>query len=133
VNETVLALDPGRQKCGLALGRAGVILARAVVPTSGLAPAVEKLARQYRLDRVVVGTGTGSTEVRAALAGVPDLPPPEMVEEAGTTLEARRRYFRDHPPRGWRRLLPLTLQLPPEPYDDYVAELLLERALQASV
>jgi len=60
---------------------------------------------------------------------VTGLPSVETVEETGTTLEARRRYFRDHPPRGWRRLLPITLQLPPEEYDDYVAELLLERVL----
>jgi hypothetical protein len=52
-----------------------------------------------------------------------------LIEEAGTTLAARARYFKEHPRRGWRRLLPLGLQTPPEPYDDYVAVLLAEAAL----
>jgi hypothetical protein len=54
-----------------------------------------------------------------------------LAEEAETTLVARRRYFRDHPPRGWRRLLPLSLQVPPEPYDDYAAAIIGERYLHA--
>ncbi len=95
-----------------------------MVPT-----AVSDWVRRYGVIRIVVGGGTGSSAVRAALSRVAGLPPLETVEETGTTMEARRRYFRDHPPRGWRRLLPITLQLPPEEYDDYVAELLLERAL----
>ncbi len=78
-----------------------------------------------------MGAGTGSRDVISALRTLSGLPPLETVEEAGTTLEARRRYFRDHPPRGWRRLVPLSLHHPPEEYDDYVAELLLERVLGA--
>jgi hypothetical protein len=55
--------------------------------------------------------------------------PLRAVDEHGTTLRARARYFTDHPPRGWRRLIPRSLQTPPEPYDDYVAVLLAEAAL----
>ena len=48
------------------------------------------------------------------------------IDEAYSTLEGRRRYLQEHR-RGWRRLLPLGLQAPPEPYDDYVAVVLGER------
>jgi len=129
VSETVLALDPGRLKCGLAVGRPGAVLSRAIVPTGQVPAAVADWVKRYGVARIIVGGGTGSGAVLAALARVTGLPSVETVEETGTTLEARRRYFRDHPPRGWRRLLPITLQLPPEEYDDYVAELLLERVL----
>jgi len=129
VSETVLALDPGRLKCGLAVGRPGAVLSRAIVPTGQVPAAVADWVKRYGVTRIIVGGGTGSGAVLAALARVTGLPSVETVEETGTTLEARRRYFRDHPPRGWRRLLPITLQLPPEEYDDYVAELLLERVL----
>ena len=50
--------------------------------------------------------------------------------EAGTTLAARQRYWQLEPPRGWRRLLPEGLRLPPRDIDDVVAQLLLERHLQ---
>lgn len=130
-NDVVLAVDPGRLKCGVAVGRRGLILARSVVPLDRVAEVVGAWARQFGARRLVVGEGTGSGAVRRALASQAGLPPLEIVEETGSTLEARRRYFRDHPPRGWRRLLPLSLQVPPEAYDDYVAELLLERALRA--
>lgn len=126
--EVVLAVDPGRLKCGIAVGGRGSVLARAVVPAGQVAEVVASWAREFGVKRVLVGRGTGSLAVREVLAGVAGLPSIEGVEEAGSTLEARRRYFRDHPPRGWRRLLPLSLQVPPEAYDDYVAELLIERA-----
>lgn len=125
----MLAVDPGRLKCGLVVGRRGSLLARAVVSTEQVPHTVGAWAREYGVTHIVIGGGTGSGALRAALAAIPGLPTPEIVREAGTTLEARRRYFRDHPPRGWRRLLPLSLQVPPEDYDDYVAELLLERVL----
>ena len=34
------------------------------------------------------------------------------VDEFETSRLARALYFNDHPPRGWRRLIPLGLQLP---------------------
>ena len=129
MSETVLAVDPGRHKCGLAVGQRGAVLARAVVPRDQIAAAVAAWAQRYGVSRIVLGCGTGSDAIRIALASVRGLPPLETVQEAGTTLQARRRYFRDHPPRGWRRLIPLSLQFPPEAFDDYVAVLLLDRAL----
>ena len=36
-------------------------------------------------------------------------------------------YWREHPPRGLMRLIPVTMQVPPVPVDDYVAVILAER------
>lgn len=125
----VMAVDPGRLKCGIAVGRRGVILARTVVATDRVTEVVDAWVEEFGVQRVLLGEGTGSATVRGALRGLAGRVRIERVAETGSTLEARRRYFRDHPPRGWRRLLPLSLQVPPEAYDDYVAELLLERAV----
>jgi hypothetical protein len=54
-----------------------------------------------------------------------------LVDERETTLQARERYWEHNPRRGWRRLLPSSLQTPPEPVDDFVALILAERVLAA--
>lgn len=123
----VLAIDPGRAKCGVAVGRRGAILARAVVPLDALVHTVRVWVEAFGVGEVLLGAGTGHDRVRALLAAVPGLPPVRTVPERSSTLEARRRYFAEHPPRGWRRLLPLSLQVPPEEYDDYAAVVLIER------
>lgn len=130
-SQAILAVDPGREKCGLAvLGVAdGRVLAHLVVPVSGLVSAVTALRERHPFALAAVGDRTGSAEVQAALAsGIPDLTF-RTVREADTTLEARRLYFADHPPRGWRRLIPRSMQLPQEAYDDYSAIALGRRFL----
>ncbi len=124
----VLAVDPGRQKCGLAVCDPEGVLGHRVVPLGEVAVAVRKWIRAYNVEIVVVGGSTGSAEVlsRVSQAGVPV----RTVPEQGTTLGARRRYFQDHPPRGWRRFVPVSLQVPPEPVDDYSAILLAEAYLR---
>ncbi len=123
----VLAVDPGRQKCGLAIGEGGTIARMGIVAASVLVETVSAWVREYAPERIILGNRTGAKDLyRLLTARIPDVPV-VLVEEAGTTLEARRRYFREHPPRGWRRLLPWSMQRPPEPYDDYVAVLLAER------
>ena len=44
-----------------------------------------------------------------------------LVDEKNTTVEGRAMYFKYTPRRGWRRFVPLSLQYPPEPVDDFVA------------
>ena len=75
---------------------------------------------------MVIGDGTGSRHWCQRLA--PELPL-QLVNEHGTTLAARRRYWELEPPSGWRRLLPAGLRQPPRDWDDVVAQLLLERWL----
>jgi len=80
-------------------------------------------------DLVIIGGGTTSnsivSRIREELAGVAIL----VVDERDTTLQARERYWVNTSRHGWRRLLPATLQVPPEPVDDFVALILAERVL----
>ncbi|HWR38259.1 MAG TPA: pre-16S rRNA-processing nuclease YqgF [Patescibacteria group bacterium] len=130
----VAAVDPGRQKCGLAVvHREQGILYRSVVETENLPEQLMTVVQRYRPDRILLGDGTGQAPVAAALQknldGVTGQPllPITSVDEYGTTEQARQRYWREQPPRGWRRLLPQGLLMPPVPVDDYVAVLLAER------
>ncbi|MEN3000766.1 MAG: hypothetical protein ABDI19_02860 [Armatimonadota bacterium] len=136
-----LAIDPGTQKAGVAIAdlpdqplpegqllNTVQVLHRAVVPIEELFARLPEWLAQYAPQRLLLGTGTGS---KALLTRLKEQFPQlrwELVEERDTTLQARRLYFHFHPPRGWRRLLPMGLRIPPEPYDDYVALLLILRA-----
>ncbi len=127
----VLAVDPGRDKCGLALLRGdGEVLKQSVVRTPDVGDTVVVLVQRHPGVIVIVGDRTGGRDISAAL----DQRLQQktlLVDEHHSTEEGRRRYFRENPPRGWRRLLPLGLQTPPKPYDDYVAVILAERYLES--
>ena len=126
----VLAIDPGRDKCGVAVvGLDGRVLHREIVPTREVADAASRLVAEYGVSRLVVGDRTGAKEVCRALAARVRLPP-QMVDEHRSSEQARRRFLEENRPRGWRRLLPITLLSPGRPYDDYVAVLLAERYLK---
>ncbi len=126
---TVLAVDPGREKCGIAVLRSdGTVLHKAVVPTAQITDAVEKAIEEHGAERLVLGDRTAATEVCRALGERIELAA-VMIDEHRSSEQGRRRYFRENPPRGWRRLLPVGLQTPPRAYDDYVAVVLAERYL----
>jgi len=123
----VLAVDPGRDKCGVAVCDPGGVVARRVVPLADLTALVGRWVALHRVGTVLIGNQTGFKNVASLLQNLPV--PIVPVEERRTTLTARLRFFRDHPPRGWRRFLPRSLQVPWEPYDDYAAIVLAEAYL----
>jgi RNase H-fold protein (predicted Holliday junction resolvase) len=127
----VLGLDPGTRKCGYAVVAAvdAPALALGIVPVETLAAHVHDLVPQYHVEAIAIGRGTNAAAVAQAVA-VEDLPI-SFVDEYETSLKARARFFRDHPPRGWRRLIPLGMLLPDRPVDDYAALLIAERFLHA--
>ena len=63
----VLAIDPGREKCGIALLAAdGAILYRAVVPTAALADTAAQRASAAGA-RIIMGDGTTSAAAKARM------------------------------------------------------------------
>lgn len=128
----VLAVDPGRDKCGLAVvDAAGRVLHREVCPTGQLPVRAQDLGERFMVAALVVGDRTGARATAAALRGIAGLPSLTFVDEAGSTLEARERWRREVPARGWRRLLPRALRLPAEPIDDWAAVILADRYWQS--
>lgn len=127
----VLGIDPGTRKCGYAVvARVRVPpLELGVVATGDLASTLRELATRFALRAVALGGGTHTAAVEAIVRelGLPIA----IVDERETTLLARRRYFDANPPRGWRRLVPRGMLLPPRPIDDYAAVLIAERLLES--
>ncbi|GIV18512.1 MAG: resolvase [Armatimonadota bacterium] len=124
----VFGIDPGRSKVGVAVVQSdGQVLYRAVLAVEELSGELSRLCERFRPQSVVVGGGTGFRSLEPLLRQVLSDVPMQVVNEAFTSEEARRRYLRENPPKGWRRLIPSWLRTPDEPYDDYVAVILAER------
>ena len=126
--QNILGLDPGRDKCGVAVMNRQQLIYHQVINSSEAIATIQQLCHRYNISSLVMGDGTTSrtwreqiesslgTEIKIAI-----------VDEKNSTLEARDRYWQMYPPRGLRRLIPQGMRIPPRPVDDIVAILLLER------
>ena len=122
VGARLVAFDPGRH-VGVAWVTAGGSLLFGAVIALDDVPRVAVPAGA----RVLLGDGTGSRALAAALRGLGLRP--ELVDETGTSEMARLLYWRRHPPRGMGRLVPLGLRLPPRAIDDFAAYAIALRVL----
>jgi hypothetical protein len=137
-----LGIDPGRDKTGVALvEETGRILAVQVMRTRNFSDALLKFLYEQlqvnnnwglrnKLRAVVLGNGTNSEEHRQWIEKVLMGFPLHIVDEKYSTEEARALYWQLYPPRGWRMLVPLGLQTPPEPLDGYAAVVQVRRFLE---
>lgn len=127
----VLGIDPGSAKAGYALlDGAGNVLCAGIEPIATLPEKLREIASRQPVGCLAIGRGTRSREVAEAVGalGLPAV----FVDEYETSRRARELYFAEHPPRGWRRLIPLGMQLPPRPIDDYSAILIARNFLENS-
>lgn len=124
----ILSVDPGSDKCGIAIieNQKGVIYHRVVLKKE-LTSEIEKIFFHYSVTHIIIGDGTNSSECKELISSLKAGLEIITVNEKFTTELARKRYFEDNPPIGWRSLIPLCFQMPPEPYDDYAAIILAER------
>jgi len=106
-------------------------LALGITPLAEFPARLAALRASFQIDMVAIGHGTNAGVVSASVreAGLPFT----LVDERETTLRARARFFDDHPPRGWRRIVPRGMLLPDRPIDDYAALLIAERYLRLAV
>lgn len=124
----VLGVDPGRRKAGYALlAASGAVIAAGIQPIERLQACLGDLIARHAVCAIALGRGTNARPVRAALESLGL--PIHLVDEYETSRRARTLYFDDNPPRGWRRLLPIGLQVPGRPVDDYAAILIARRFL----
>jgi len=131
--KTILGIDPGREKFGLAVVRGdskqAEILWRGVFSFDELRKQLEHLRNQYEFDFAVVGDGTNSRTAQELLRETMPSIAILILDEKDTSIRAREKYWEVTPRRGWRRFIPSSLQVPPVPIDDFVAVILAERAL----
>lgn len=127
---SIMAVDPGRDKCGMAvLDGQGEVLWRQVIETSALEEIAMARAEEFLPACLILGNGTTSKAAEGRLKSALPKMTVKVVDEYRTTDEARKLYWQVNPPRGWRKFLPVTMQVPPEPVDDLVAVILARREL----
>lgn len=138
-------IDPGRFKIGIAFSEEGELLFSAIIPKKEEDVLLDSLKnKRYDTlskwrqegkieslsdkgtDKIFLGDGTSSDELKDRLAGVMEV---ELVSEYETTLKARDLYWKLHPPRGLWKLVPTSLRLPPRDIDDLAAWAIINLAL----
>lgn len=131
MEKAIAAIDPGRDKCGLAvLSETGAILLQRVISTADLEKEITSAVERYAPKVLLLGNGTTSSQAEERIRmSVPELAV-EVVDEYKTTEQARKEYWKANPPKGLRRLLPVSMQVPPVPVDDFVAIILARRYLE---
>ncbi|MBU0574099.1 MAG: pre-16S rRNA-processing nuclease YqgF [Candidatus Margulisiibacteriota bacterium] len=127
----ILAIDPGKDKTGLAVMDKNMVVERLIIPSSELLCEVERLSKKHGFKIIVTGDGTAPPRVKKDLAVLRSTFEVVAAAEKNSTLEARKLYFNDHPPAGILRLIPRGLLFPPVPVDDYAAVVLGRRYLNA--
>lgn len=128
----ILGLDPGRDKCGVAIMNAqGEFALHQVIDSVTAISKLAHLIEQYAVDLIVIGDGTTSKSWQQEIES--NLPTVSVttVNETNSTLEARDRYWDMYTAKGWQRLVPRSLRTPPRPVDDIVAIILIERYLMS--
>ena len=126
----VVALDPGRSKCGMVLAdtTTNTVLQGMVIQSSELLDQLRTWMENAegetdQIAELVIGDGTSSTIWQQQLPANLKV---RVVDETGTTLRARERYWQLWPARGWKRLLPSGLRIPPGDLDAIAALVILE-------
>ncbi len=122
---SLVALDPGKNVGVAFVAQSGALLFHQVLT-------LEQLEALELPEDVtfLVGNGTGTGDVQGVLKGRGL--PYNVVDEWGSSLAARKLYFRDHPPKGFGRLVPEGMRSPPELIDDYAAYALALEYLELS-
>jgi len=125
----ILSIDPGKDKCGLAvMDNSSALLERKIVLRKELINQVHLLQGKYNIQKIIIGNKTYSKEISVELAK--EKYEVEGIKEDFSTLEARKRYWKENK-RIWPfSLLPDSLFFPPCPIDDYAAEIIAERYLK---
>lgn len=128
MKKVILAIDPGRIKCGIAVVDHQLnLLEGHVVLREQLIDDLKTFVSKYNIQDIAVGSGTNSEKIIREISD-------ELVElritivpEKDTTMLARKRYFEFFPPRGLLRYIPISLRIPPCPYDEFAAMVIAER------
>ncbi|MBC7216771.1 MAG: hypothetical protein H5U36_01045 [Candidatus Caldatribacterium sp.] len=125
----LLALDPGREKVGIAiLRRDGSVVFQRVSPLGEVEEIIGELKKRYNLEEAVLGGGTGSAAVLPLLERMGFRV--HRVDERGSSEEARRLYLKECRIRGWKRVVAfLSFLFSSRSFDDWQAVVIGRRFL----
>ena len=129
-----ISIDPGKKKCGLLLAniQSGKVIQAGIASLNKCYDLVSVWNENYTIRKIIIGDGTNCKYIKNELKRK-NLFDINYVNEKGSTLRARFRYWEIWPPNYFIRWLPKEILFPPENLDAIVALILLEDFLQISL
>ena len=126
-----ISIDPGNNKCGLLLAdtKSRNIIEAGISSLYKFSDLISLWNADYQISRIIIGDGTNSKYIENELKrkNIFNL---NYVNERGSTLRARFRYWEIWPPNYCIRWLPKEILFPPKNLDAIVALILLEDFLK---
>ena len=128
-----ISIDPGNKKCGLLLAdlKSGNVIEAGISSLNKFSDVVSLWHKKYKIDKILIGDGTNCKYIENELKQK-NFFHLDYVNERGSTLRARFRYWEIWPPNYFIRWLPKEILFPPENLDAVVALILLEEFLKYS-
>jgi len=129
-----ISIDPGKKKCGLLLAniQSGKVIEAGIASLNKCYDLVSFWNENYNIRKIIIGDGTNCKYIKNELKRK-NLFDIIYVNEKGSTLRARFRYWEIWPPNYFIRWLPKEILFPPENLDAIVALILLEDFLKISL
>ena len=126
-----ISIDPGTNKCGLVLAdmESGKVIEAGISSLTKILDLVSMWDENYEISYIIIGDGTNSKYVESQL-NLKNFCNVHFVNEEGSTLRARFRYWEIWPPNYLIRWLPKEILFPPDNLDAVVALILLEDFLK---
>ena len=126
-----ISIDPGNKKCGLLLAdmKSRNVIEAGISSLNKFSDIVSLWNEEFKVYKIVIGDGTNCKYIENELKqkNIFNL---NYVNERGSTLRARFRYWEIWPPNYLIRWLPKEILFPPENLDAVVALILLEDFLK---
>lgn len=127
---TIIAIDPGSDKCGIAvLAMTGIIIFRRTAARSDIEQILRELHLRYEPEKYSVGDGTNSAMISKMVEKISGVKP-DMIPERDSTLEGRSLAWDVNPPGGIFRILPRIFWPLPKDIDSWAAVVIGRRSLQ---
>jgi len=122
-----ISIDPGIKKCGLILAdkQSGEVIEAGIASLNKFFNIVSMWHDHYQIVEIIIGDGTNCKYIEDKLIKNNFLNT-NYVNEKGSTLRARFRYWEIWPPNFLISWLPKEILFPPENLDPIVALILLE-------
>ena len=122
-----ISIDPGKKKCGLLLAniQSGKVIEAGIASLNKCYDLVSFWNENYNIRKIIIGDGTNCKYIKNELKRK-NLFDISYVNEKGSTLRARFRYWEIWPPNYFIRWLPKEILFPPANLDAIVALILLE-------
>ena len=128
-----ISIDPGNKKCGLLLAdtKSRKVIEAGISSLNNISDLVSLWNEDYEINKILIGDGTNCKFIENELKQK-NIFNFKYVNEKGSTLRARFRYWEIWAPNYFIRWMPKEMLFPPENLDAVVALILLEDYLKYS-